>query len=296
MPPRAAGLRAVRRVLECFVPQAYTMTIPLPFSLLLFSVDPSLIRGAVRAGVEGIVVDWECNGKHERQNGADTEINRHTPDDLRRVRGATDGLVICRINAPHEGSAAEVEEAVRAGADELLVPMVRRVRDVERILGLVRGRCGVGILIETEDAVRLAGPLCALPLSRVYVGLNDLAIDRGAANMFDAVVDGTVADVRRACSVPFGFGGLTRPDAGQPIPCRLLIGEMARMDAQFSFLRRSFHRDMRGRDLDVEVPRLLSAIAAARMRHAEEAARDQRDLAATVEAWRLSSASGLAWA
>ncbi|MEK6304682.1 MAG: hypothetical protein AABO41_28705, partial [Acidobacteriota bacterium] len=33
-------------------------------------------------------------------------------------------------------------------------------------------------LIETQDAVRNAAELARLPLSRVYVGLQDLAIDR----------------------------------------------------------------------------------------------------------------------
>lgn len=253
------------------------------FSLLLFSVDPVFIRSAVRAGVAGIVVDWESVGKRARQSCANTEVNHHTVEDLRRVRGATDQLVICRINSLHEGSAAEVEQALSAGADELLVPMVRHSRDVEQILGLTRGRCRVGILIETEDAVRLARELCALPLSRVYVGLNDLAIDRGAQNIFHAVVDGTVERVRHACSPPFGFGGLTLPEAGRPIPCRLLIGEMARLDTQFSFLRRSFHQDILGRDVDVEIPRLLAALAAARHRSAGEMAADQRELAAAVE-------------
>jgi hypothetical protein len=265
------------------------MTPPRPFSLLLFSVDPVVIRESVRAGVAGIVVDWERAGKRERQAGADTEVNHHTPDDLRRVRHATDGLVVCRINALDADSPAEIERAIAAGADELLVPMVRRVGEVERVLDLVNGRCRVGILIETDDAVRLAGPLCRLPLSRVYVGLNDLAIDRGALNIFDAVVDGTVAEVRRVCPVPFGFGGLTCPEEGRPIPCRLLIAEMARVDAQFSFLRRSYLRDMRGREPAVEIPRLLAAVAAARTRGAAETARDLHELAASVEAWTAST-------
>jgi hypothetical protein len=267
------------------------MTPSRPFSLLLFSVDPVVIRESVRAGVDGIVVDWERAGKRDRQNRADTEVNLHTVDDLRLVRKATDALVVCRVNAPHAGSPGEVERAIAAGADELLVPMIRRVGDAERMLDLANGRCRVGILIETEDAVRLAGQLGALPLARVYVGLNDLAIDRGAPTIFDAVVDGTVADVRRACPMPFGFGGLTRLDAGRPVPCRLLVAEMARLDTQFSFLRRSYYRDMRGRDPAVEIPRLLSAMAAARLRSAAESVRDQRDFAASVEAWTASMVS-----
>ena len=86
------------------------------FSLFLFSIDADFIRSAVRAGVSGIVVDWERAGKGERQSDADTEINVHTVDDLRRVRRATEGLVICRINHPHAGTSSEVEAALDAGA------------------------------------------------------------------------------------------------------------------------------------------------------------------------------------
>lgn len=246
------------------------------FSLLLFSVDELVIRSAVRAGVAGIVVDWERAGKNARQAAADTEINTHTVVDLRRVRRATDGLVICRINGPDRGSVEEVDAAIDAGADEILVPMVRRRADVEVVLDRVRGRCRVGMLIETVDAVERAPELCELPVSRVYVGLNNLAIDRGGGggNIFEAVADGTVDRVRKACPLPFGFGGLTLPDAGSPIPCRLLIAEMARLGANFSFLRRSFHRDMRGRDMGVEVPRLCAALESAHRRSAAEVRRD----------------------
>lgn len=252
------------------------------FSLWLFSVDPIFIKSAVRAGVRGVVVDWECTGKERRQAGADTEINHHTADDLKRVRAATDGPVICRINGVHADSASEIDRAIALGADELLLPMVQQVSDVERVLDLISGRRPLGILIETRRAVRAAASLCALPLSRVYVGLNDLAIDRGASNIFEAVADDTVLDVRRTSRPPFGFGGLTCPDAGEPIPCCLLIGEMARASADFTFLRRSFHRDMQGRSLDVEVPRLLEVIAQAKRRTPDAVNRDHHDFVAAV--------------
>jgi hypothetical protein len=253
------------------------------FSLLLFSVDAALVREAVRAGVEGIVVDWESAGKSERQQGADTEINRHSVEDLRRVRAATDGLVVCRIDNSGE-TPAEIERAIDAGADELLLPMVRGVREVEAVLDQVRGRCRVGILIETQDAVARASSLCALPLSRVYLGLNDLAIDRGAPDIFRAVLDGTVERVRRACPLPFGFGGLTLPDRGRPIPCRLLIAEMARLDADYSFLRRSFYRDVHGDSLALGVARILDAVAAARDRGPARILQDHAELDAAIEA------------
>jgi poly(3-hydroxyalkanoate) synthetase len=59
--------------------------------LYVFSVEPGLVRDVVAAGAAGIVVDWENRGKERRQQGWGTEINRHTPRDLERVRAATGG-------------------------------------------------------------------------------------------------------------------------------------------------------------------------------------------------------------
>jgi len=142
-------------------------------------------------------------------------------------------------------------------------------------------------------AVAGASRILALPVSRAYVGLNDLAIDRGRTNIFEAVTDGTVTEVRDACTVPFGFGGLTSPDAGDPIPCRLLIGEMARVSTDFSFLRRSFHRDARNRPLEVIVPRLLDALAAARTRTPDAIRRDHDELVAAVDKMTTAAEASL---
>ena len=268
------------------------MTVPLAFSLTLFSTDPALVRRAVDAGVDEVIVDWERSGKRSRQAHADTEIGADTPEDLRRVRASTEAPVLCRINGYGTTTASEVETAVEAGADELLVPMARSPWEVEAVLQLAGGRCGVGMLVETVDAVRLAEDFARLPLSRVYVGLNDLAIERGSRSIFEAVTDGTVERVRRSFSVPFGFAGLTLPDRGAPIPCRLLMGEMVRLGCSFSFLRRSFHADLR----HVALPRAIAAIraglAAAVERSPDQVEDDHRalvrEVAAAVEQRRLA--------
>jgi hypothetical protein len=256
------------------------------FELVLFSTDPAFIRRSQSAGVQAAIIDLEWIGKQDRQVCADTEINRDTFDDLRRLRASTSGQILCRINGFGATTANEVEQAVEAGADEILLPMVRSVEEVQAVMDQVKGRAGVGVLVETVAAVELSKELARLPLARVYVGLNDLAIERKTESIFEALVDGTVERVRSAFSVPFGFGGLTLPDCGHPIPCRLLIGEMARLNCRFSFLRRSFYRDMKGRDVAVEVPRLLEAIRQARLRSNEEVARDRRELEQSVSNWR----------
>lgn len=254
------------------------------FEVFLFSTNPEVIACHVVAGVDGIVVDWESAGKKERQAGADTEINHDTVEDLRRVRAATRARVLCRINAYGGTSEREVEDAISAGADEILLPMVRRVEDVESVLDMAAGRCGIGILVETREAVERARDLARLPLARVYLGLNDLAIARGSPHIFSALQDGLVERVRSSFSAPFGFGGLTRPDCGAPLPCRLLIGEMARLRCAFSLLRRSYRRDMAGRKASVEIPRLRRAIREAFNRNPDAVDRDHVELTSVIEA------------
>ena len=259
--------------------------------LFLFSVDPDVVRRTVAAGAAGVVVDWERRGKSRRQVGQDTQINSDTPRDLERVRGATGGRVLCRVNGFGPWTADEVDAAVACGADELLLPMVRSTEEVDRTLDLVAGRCGLGILVETQQGVDIAGELARLPLSRVYVGLNDLRIDRGSDSLFTPLVDGTADVVRAACgSLPFGVAGLTRPDAGWPVPSRLLAGELARLGASFTFLRRSFLADTDGRDPFVEVPRILAASAAARTRSPRRVVADRDALVEAVGAAWLQPA------
>jgi hypothetical protein len=232
--------------------------------LFLFTVDPSWGHDVVAAGAAGIVVDWERRGKDRRQLGEGTQINSDTPADLARMRAATDGRLLCRINGFGPWTGEEVDEAIDRGADELLLPMVRTTEEVDRALDLVAGRCGLGILIETQDAVDRAGPLARRPLSRIYVGLNDLRIDRGSDSLFRPLTDGTVDAVRAAVAQPFGVGGLTLPGSGFPVPSELLAAELVRLGTDFTFLRRSFTADMAGRNPFTEVPRLLESLAALR--------------------------------
>jgi 2-keto-3-deoxy-L-rhamnonate aldolase RhmA len=256
---------------------------PPDLELFLFTQDVGLATRAVSAGVDGIVIDWERRGKHVRQHGADTEVNEDTVDDLRRIRAAVHTPVLCRINAVARETSREIEAAVDAGADEVLVPMIRRPEEVELALELAAGRLGVGILVETVDAVDCVQALGRLPVSRVFVGLNDLAIERHSPSIFSAVLDGTVERIRSAFSAPFGVAGMTVPDAGDPIPSRLLTGELVRLRCSFTFLRRSFRRDIVGRSIEHEVPRMREALQQATLRSPIDVSAEREELADLVE-------------
>ena len=252
--------------------------------LFLFTVDPGWGADVVAAGAAGIVVDWERRGKARRQLGEGTQINADTPEDLSRMRAATGGRLLCRVNGHGPWTAEEVDEAIARGADELLLPMVRTTEEVDRTLDLIAGRCGLGILIETQDAVVRAAELAARPLARIYVGLNDLRIDRGSKELFRPLVDGSVDAVRACVGPPFGVGGLTLPGGGFPVPGDLLAADLVRMRTDFTFLRRSFIADMAGGDPFVEVPRLLAGLAAMRGADPAQAAALRAEFVAAVTA------------
>ena len=254
-------------------------------NLFAFANNPASARAVVGAGATGVVVDWERRGKRARQAGADTQINADTPADLAAVRGATPGVVRCRVNRWSPWTPAEIDLAIHLGADEILLPMVRRPEEVDAALNVVDRRCRLGILVETSDAVRRVDSLVTRPLSRIYVGLNDRMIDRGGSSLFAPLVDGAVdrlAAATTAAGIPFGVAGLTRPEDGRPVPCRLVLGALARVGASFTFLRRSFWADTAGRDLAVEVPRILAAAQTARQRPAPQVDAEHAELADAV--------------
>lgn len=258
--------------------------------LHLFFNGPESLAVAVAGGVDAVVVDCEERGKQERQHGYDTEINLWRPRDCEQVRAAAPELrVVCRLDSFRTigtGVLDQAREAVSAGAHEVILPMVDAIDEVDAILEAVAGRADVGVMIETEKAIASVGQFDTLPLRRVFVGLNDLMIERRSRHLFEGVLDGTVERLRpRFRSLAFGFGGMTLPDRGHPVPSRLMIAELARMHCDFTFLRRSFYRDVAASGLDPAeaVARMRGAWATACARSPAAVAAERGELWAILE-------------
>jgi len=250
-----------------------------PFEPILFALDPDIAVQAASAGLNAFIVDWEQRGKDTRQQGADTQINHQGPDELGEIRKRVRGHLLCRVNPPGPGLLEELKQALEGGADEILVPMVRHPRELEPLLAWAQGRCQLGILVETLEAVSLAEDLASLPLSRVFVGLNDLSIARGRAPFFEPLLDGTLDRLAQTFEGHrFGFGGLTLPEQGAPLPCRLFLGEMLRLGACFSFLRRAFYRDFPMVGMVDAVAGLLAGLEAGGRRTESQVTRDRLEL------------------
>ena len=228
--------------------------------LILFEHEAARAEEFIQAGLTSFLVDWEHVGKDARQQGFDTEIRLGTPGELRSMCAVPGASVWCRVNRFGPHTAGEIDAVIDAGAAGVFLPMVTSPAEVDTFLRIIDGQCDAGILVETARALQHVEELASYPLDRVYFGLNDFAISRGGGSIFRAVLDGSVERARAAFPTNrFGFGGLTAVDAGHPVPCRRLLEELARLRCDFTFLRRSFRRDLTSRSL----PDVVSGIRAA---------------------------------
>jgi 2-keto-3-deoxy-L-rhamnonate aldolase RhmA len=214
--------------------------------LVLFENEPEAARQYLQAGITSFLVDLELLGKDQRQLGFDTEIRPGTLRDLQRIAALPGTTAWCRINRFGAHTPEEVERALDAGADILILPMAESLAEIDAYLRLLDRRCRAGIMIETQACAALAGELGQLPLDYAFFGLNDFAISRGGGLIFNALADGSVEAVSKALpGIHFGVGGLTDINRGSPIRSARLLEEMERLGCRFTFLRRSFRRDSR---------------------------------------------------
>lgn len=218
--------------------------------LMLITNDPALACFAVGSGVDRIFVDLEVLGKQERQGHLDTVMSRHSIEDVIRIRKAVpDTELLVRVNPLHAGTADEVEKALDAGADLLMLPMFRHTAEVERFVGYVAGRAAVIPLVETaEAAARLPEIVAVAGVTEIYIGLNDLHLDLGQTFMFQPLAEGRMDNMARsirAAGLPFGFGGIARMGEGR-LPADLILGEHLRLGSTCVILSRTFHRHSQG--------------------------------------------------
>lgn len=214
--------------------------------LVLITADPQLAARAERAGVGRVMVDLERNGKFERQKCRDTWISKHEIVEIAPVAAALDRAdLMVRINPLHEGSRAEINEAIAAGAQLIMLPMFTALDQVEEAASLIGGRCGFVPLIETGDALAICGAIAATPgVSETFIGLNDLHLSLGLRFMFEPLASGLL---ERACAElaesgkPYGFGGIARVGEGD-LPAELIMREHARLGSTRVNLSRTFAR------------------------------------------------------
>lgn len=218
--------------------------------LMYITNRPEIAEIAENAGVERIFVDMEYIGKSARQGGMDTVQCRHTIDDICKIRACVkNSQVMVRCNPIHEAtdeycsSQQEIDAAVNAGADIIMLPYFKTVDEVKTFLRIIAGRAKTLLLFETPEAVEVVDEILALDgIDEVFVGLNDLSLGYKKKFMFELLADGTV---ERLCNmfkrkgIPYGFGGIASLGKGL-LPSERVIVEHYRLGSTCAILSRSF--------------------------------------------------------
>ncbi len=252
----------------------------------LFITDQPEVASFVEDnGVRRIFIDLESLGKKERQFGLDTYISGHSFENIAPVKAAVKkAKVLVRVNPLNPKSAEEVDACIRAGADILMLPMFRRAAELAEFCRFVRDRVPVVPLVETSGAADDISEIVKIPgVAEVYIGLNDLHLDRKQVFLFQPLADGTVDRMAEYCrrqNKPFGFGGIARAGEGLITP-ELILGEHVRVGSEWVILSRTFHRrantlaELKAAvDMNVEIAKLNAIVEGHKHRASHDVIKD----------------------
>lgn len=228
---------------------------------------PAVAKIAEEVGVDWIFIDMEFIGKDSRQGGLDTVQNHHTIDNIRNIRKViTKSKLLVRVNPIHEAlpdypsSKDEIDATINAGADIVMLPFYKTVKEVRHFIQYVGGRAKTCLLLETAEAAILLDEILKVPgIDMIHLGLNDLHLELGMKFMFQLLSDGVVEQLGnkiKAAGIPFGFGGIARLDSGM-LPGADVLKEHVRLGSSMVIVSRSFCNTDVITDLD-EVRRIFT--------------------------------------
>lgn len=222
----------------------------MPLKLMYITNRPEIAKIAESVGVDRIFVDMEYIGKAERQCGMDTVQSHHTVEDIKNIKNTVSSAdVMVRVNPIHNSTESysstetEIEQAVKAGADILMLPYFKKADEVKRFIDAVGGRARTLPLLETPEAVQNVDEILSIKgIDEIFIGLNDLSLGYGKKFMFELLSDGTVerlCNKFKQCGIPYGFGGIASIGKGM-LPSEYVIKEHYRLGSTCAILSRSF--------------------------------------------------------
>lgn len=212
--------------------------------LMYITNEPEVAEIAEKAGVDRIWIDLEVNGKEERQKNLDTVKSKHQISDIGKVKKVLkNSELIVRVNSMFEGSEKEINEVIEQGAQIVMLPFFKTVKEVQDFIRIVDGRAKICLLCETPEAVECIDEILKQKgIDEIHIGLNDLHLGYKKKFMFELLTDGTVEKLCnkfKKAGIKYGFGGIARVGEGT-LPAENIIIEHYRLGSTIAILSRSF--------------------------------------------------------
>ncbi|MGF3555329.1 MAG: aldolase/citrate lyase family protein, partial [Thermoplasmatota archaeon] len=211
---------------------------------LYITNNEEVAKIAEKNGVEWIFVDLEILGKKERQKGKDTVISNHNINDVKKLKNIlTKSKILVRTNPINNESKDEISRIIENGADIIMLPYFKTIKEVEEFLKIVDSNIKTILLLETPESVNIIDELIKInEIDYYYIGLNDLSLGYGYKFMFEPLAYGIVDEITskiKSVKKEFGFGGIACIGKGT-LPAEYVITEHYRLGSTMAILSRSF--------------------------------------------------------
>ena len=204
-------------------------------------------------GIDRIFVDLEYLGKEVRQKNMDTVKSfSHKYSDVKKIKDSIKkGELLVRINPINSNSVDEINEVIDYGADLIMLPYFKTIKEVDFFFKTVNNSCKTILLVETPQAFTRLPNYINFGFDELYLGLNDLHLGLGLDFMFEPLAYGLVeyfAKIANDNNIPFGFGGLADLNEGI-IPGKLILSEHVRLGSSMVILSRTFKNNINDNNL-----------------------------------------------
>ncbi|MBO5470233.1 MAG: aldolase [Lachnospiraceae bacterium] len=207
--------------------------------------DVEIARICQKCGIDRIWIDMEYKGKNERQKGMDSVKSHHTIDDITKIKPILDASeLLVRVNPIDAESEKEINDAIGAGADIIMLPMAKTLEEIKTFNDIIEGRCKKVLLLETKEAVENIDAFLETGIfDEIHIGLNDLSLSYNLKFMFQLLSNGIVGNLCNKIAqyeIPYGFGGIAQLGKGI-LPAEMIIPEHIRLGSTRVILSRSFY-------------------------------------------------------
>ena len=123
-------------------------------NLFYISNEIEIAKVIDESSIDYIFIDLEFIGKEKRQKKRDTVISKHCVSDISKIKKVISSTkILCRVNPIGAWSYREINEVIDQGADLIMLPFFKSIKEVETFLRIVDQRIECSLLFETIESI-----------------------------------------------------------------------------------------------------------------------------------------------